>query len=164
MRALLPPILLVVVALAQIGLAHTVSLSPWFGGGFGMFSSQDAGSKRHLHVFALHAGVRRELELPAELRDEIARALTLPTPERLRALAERFGAQDDPDFGTALALELQVFGTRFDPVTLEPSGVLLRSIEAARRARSRSCLARSAAKVAWSVRWSAAAAFAIACW
>jgi hypothetical protein len=132
MRPLLPPILLVVVALAQIGLAHTVSLSPWSGGGFGMFSSQDAAGTRHLHVFALHPGVRRELELPGELRDEISRALALPTAARLRALADRLGVEDDPDFGVVEALELQVFGTRFDPVTLEPSGVLLRTIEAPR--------------------------------
>jgi hypothetical protein len=132
MRPLLPPILLVVVALAQIGLAHTVSLSPWSGGGFGMFSSQEASGTRHLHAFALHPGVRRELELPGELRDEISRALTLPTAARLRALADRLGVEDDPDFGVVEALELQVFGTRFDPVTLEPSGVLLRTIEAPR--------------------------------
>ena len=132
MRALLPPILLVVVALVQIGLAHTEYLSPWSGGGFGMFSSQDAGGNRHLHVFALYPGVRRELELPEELRDEISRALVLPTAARLRALADRVAVQNDPDFGGVEALELQVFGTRYDPVSLEPSGVLLRTLEARR--------------------------------
>jgi hypothetical protein len=76
--------------------------------------------------------VRRELELPGELRDEISRALALPTAARLTALADRLGVEDDPDFGVVGALELQVFGTRFDPVTLEPSGVLLRTIEALR--------------------------------
>ena len=119
-------------AFAQIWLAHAEYLAPWSGGGFGMFSSQDAGGNRHLHAFALHPGVRRELEPPAELRDEISRALALPTAARLRALAGRLGVQDDPDFGAVEALELQVFGTRFDPVTLEPSGVLLRTLEARR--------------------------------
>jgi hypothetical protein len=132
MRELFPPIVLVAVAFSQIWLAHTEHLSPWLGGGFGMFSSQDVGGTRHLHAFALHAGVRRELELPEGLRHEISRALALPTPERLRALADQFGVQDDPDFGVAQALELQVFATRFDPITLEPSGVLLRTIEVPR--------------------------------
>ncbi len=132
MRSLLPPIVLVTVAFAQIWLAHAEHLAPWSGGGFGMFSSQDAGGTRHLHAFALHPGVRRELELPSELRDEISRALVLPTAARLRALADSFGVQDDPDFGVVEALELQVFGTRFDPVTLEPSGVLLRTLRAPR--------------------------------
>jgi hypothetical protein len=133
MRALLSPVLLVVVvALVQIWLAHTEQLSPWSGGGFGMFSSQDAGGKRHLHVFALHPGVRRELALPEELRDEISRALALPSAARLEALADRLTVEDDADFGRVEALELQVFGTRFDPTTLEPSGVLLRGIEAPR--------------------------------
>jgi hypothetical protein len=132
MRELLPPILLVVVAFAQIGLAYTQHLSPWSGGGFGMFSTQDAAGNRHLHVFALHPGVRRELELPEAHGEEILRARALPTAARLRALAESLGFQDDPDFGVPAAVEVQVFGPRFDRVSLEPSGVLLRSVEVQR--------------------------------
>ena len=35
------PLLLVVVATAQLGLAHAYDLTPWKGGGFGMFSTID---------------------------------------------------------------------------------------------------------------------------
>ncbi len=127
-RALLPPLLLVGVACTQLWLAHAEALSPWSGGGFGMFSTQDAGSRRHLHVFAHHEGIRRELTLPRSLAEAAARASALPSRARLVALARRLDA-DDPDFGRPAALEVQVYATRFDRETLAPRGVLLRSIE-----------------------------------
>ena len=43
---LLPPLLLVVVALGQVTLAKTVGLTAWKGGGFGMFSTLDHGAYR----------------------------------------------------------------------------------------------------------------------
>lgn len=46
-----PPVaLLVVVALLQMTLAHTVGLSPWKGGGFGMFSTVDSPDYRMVIV------------------------------------------------------------------------------------------------------------------
>lgn len=47
---LLPPILLVVVASAQFGIAHTTALSQWKLGGFGMFSTSDEARTRVLRV------------------------------------------------------------------------------------------------------------------
>ena len=43
----LPIILLVSIAILQINLAHSIELSPWKGGGFGMFSVI---SKRYLAI------------------------------------------------------------------------------------------------------------------
>ena len=44
------PILLVVVAGRQVILVHTVGLSPWHGGGFGMFASIDRDERRQLRL------------------------------------------------------------------------------------------------------------------
>jgi hypothetical protein len=44
--ALLPVSLLVVVAGAQVTLATTAGLSPWKGGGFGMFATTDDAGRR----------------------------------------------------------------------------------------------------------------------
>lgn len=46
----LPPLLLVVVAVAQFGLANTTFLSPWKLGGFGMFSTTDSPGFRVLRI------------------------------------------------------------------------------------------------------------------
>jgi hypothetical protein len=124
----LPAVLLVALALHQIWLARTEQLNAWSGGGFGMFSTTDAWGRRHLHAYALWPGVRRELEVPEELRSEERHALALPDAARLRALALALGeieADADPEAGPPESIEIQVFATRFDPDTLAPSGELL---------------------------------------
>jgi hypothetical protein len=129
--ARLPPLLLAAVALQQIWLARTAELSPWLGGGFGMFASTDSAAQRHLHAWVIRPGSRRELEVPEALREELRRALALPTEARLRALAQQLAereAEEAADYeGPAEAIELQVFRTRYDPETLAPEGELLRS-------------------------------------
>jgi hypothetical protein len=124
----LPALLLVVVALHQLWLARTDALSAWSGGGFGMFSTTDGWGARHLHAYALRPGLRRELALPEELLEPVRRALASPSDARLRTLAEALAALPTPDQGPLEAIELQVFARRYDPVTLAPSGELLRGL------------------------------------
>jgi hypothetical protein len=123
----LPSLLLLVVACNQLRLACTTALSPWWGGGFGMFATTDAWGTRHVHAFAIRPGVRRELAIPSSLRREVQRALTLPSDSQLRDLAHKLAEVPTPDEGALEAIELQVWATRFAPDTLEPSGFLLRS-------------------------------------
>ncbi len=44
------PLLLILVTIRQMVLAHTVGLSPWHGGGWGMFSSVDRDERRLIQV------------------------------------------------------------------------------------------------------------------
>ena len=129
----LPALLLVAVASAQIVLARTEHLSPWSGGGFGMFSTADSPARRHLHAWALRPGMRSELDVPPELEMLARRALALPSTARLRPLAQALGRiereEGDPNEAPVEAIVLQVFGVTYDPATLAPSGELLRSIE-----------------------------------
>lgn len=129
----LPAVLLVAVAGAQIALAHTASLSPWSGGGFGMFSSTDTWARRHLHAWAIRPGLRTELDVPEELAEEERRALALPDGPQLRALAARLAAiereQGDPDAAPLEAVALQVWRVRYDAETLAPSGEMLAAVE-----------------------------------
>ena len=123
----LPALLLCVVALHQIWLAHHAQLSPWNGGGFGMFASTDVFARRHMHVWLVAPAFRQELEVPRTLEDDMRRVLALPTDARLRDFAQRLLAAY-PDVPRAEALTVTVYATRFDPRTLVPSGVPLRSL------------------------------------
>jgi hypothetical protein len=123
---MLPIALFIIVALTQIALAHRAALSPWSGGGFGMFSTLDHGSRRHFHAFILRPGLRREVVPPPALADEIRRALTLPTDARLGALAGALAKTPTPDHGPATGVQIQVWHTRFDSETLTPIGHVLR--------------------------------------
>ena len=124
----LPVALLIVVALVQIVLARSEALSPWSGGGFGMFSTLDHGSRRHLHAFVLRPGMRREVVFPNSLAEEVARALALPTEARLEDIARALALTPTPDHGPASAVQIQVWHTRFDPETLTPASRILREL------------------------------------
>lgn len=123
----LPSAVLVAVALHQIALTRTTGLSPWSGGGFGMFASADSGSARHLHVFVHRPGLRRELDPPPSLAEEVQRALTLPSDANLTRIARALAEVPTSDHGPATSVEVQVWHTRFDPPDLTSSGHILRS-------------------------------------
>jgi hypothetical protein len=125
----LPSVVLIGVACTQLWLAHAASLTPWSGGGFGMFSTADTRGNRHLHAFAIRPGIRRELAIPASFKDRIRHLLACPTDAALRALAADLADLPSPDAGPLVAIEIQVWVTRFAPAHLTPSGSLLRSLE-----------------------------------
>jgi hypothetical protein len=86
-----------------------------------MFATTDAWATRHLHVFAIRPGVRRELILSRDLKREVEQVLTLPSDSQLRTFARHLADVPTPDEGALEAIELQVWATQFDRDTLAPS-------------------------------------------
>jgi len=86
-RSLLPVSLLVVVAGAQVTLATTAGLSPWKGGGFGMFSTTDDGGRRYVRVFVSAVERSEEISISPSLEDAARRAAVLPRDAELSRLA-----------------------------------------------------------------------------
>jgi hypothetical protein len=125
----LPPALLIAVAFNQMRLVHTADLTPWCGGGFGMFSTTNSRSARHLHAYALSPGRVVELGVPAELEQRAAAALALPAESRLRALASDLAPYAESEFEPPESMRIDVFVMRWHPATLAPVGSLLRSVE-----------------------------------
>ena len=93
-----------------------------------MFSTTDAGADRHLHVFAIRPGIRRELAIPPALEERARRAATLPTAGNLRSLARSLATLPTPDEGPLKAVEIQVWSTRYRPSDLKPEARLLRHL------------------------------------
>ncbi len=125
----IPVLLLLGVAASQLWLAHRSALTPWLGGGFGMFSTLDALAARHLHVFLWTAAARMEVVVPEHRLDLVDRALALPSDSNLRELAQVFAGSGAGDLGSVERVEIQVFGRRYHPLALEPEGVLIRALE-----------------------------------
>jgi len=119
-----PALTLCAVAALQLWLAHTSHLSPWCGGGFGMFSTLDGWRVRHIHAVVLGPGWRRELVIPAPLRGAAARASALPDEHRLR----RLGAQLLARSPGADRVELRVFAPRFEPETVQPAATQIAAL------------------------------------
>ena len=86
-RALLPVALLLAVACAQVTFVRTAGLSPWKGGGFGMFSTTDDSGRRRVRVFVSASERSEEMAIPPSLDDLARRAAVLPTDGLLSRLA-----------------------------------------------------------------------------
>ena len=114
------PALLLALALNQLRLVRAEHLSPWLGGGFGMFSTLDQGSNRRIRAFALYGPYEREFRPTVELGDVERRARVHPTEGNLDRLALALldgGALPPP---LPAALRIEVWRASFDPETLAP--------------------------------------------
>ena len=131
--ARLPVALLVAVATLQVWLVASAGLTPWCGGGFGMFSTLDSRGARVLRAVALGDGFEQEVAIPAALDDASRRAAALPSDARLAAFARAlapYAGGDDDDFAGPVALRIEVYTTAFAREDLRPSARPLRAFEA----------------------------------
>jgi len=120
-RALVAPLLLVTLALAQIAGFVGFGLSPWKGGGFGMFSTNDHGSFRSVRVFEMGENGERRVDLPPELEQLQRHVREAPRQANLERLVTELRA-GTPGLGT---LRVEVWRTQFSPVDLRPERVLV---------------------------------------
>ena len=116
----IPVVLLVVVAIVQTQLVRTAQLDPWKGGGFGMFSSQQA-SFRHTHVFVTEAGDEVEVELSDELEDLEQRLRALPSESRFRELAREVAQESAGEHPQLTAVRVELWSSRFHADDLMPT-------------------------------------------
>lgn len=106
----LPSIALVLLACVQVGLVFVADLSPWKGGGFGMFSTNDHGSFRSVRVFAEEAGGERRLGVPSDRLQALFRVRELPDEAALRTFARSLA----PEASQAAAIRVEVWRAHFD--------------------------------------------------
>ena len=125
----LPVILLVTVAFFQIGLANYSYLSPWSGGGFGMFSTTDVRSARHVHIYAVTPSVRRELIPNTKHKKIVDQLLVFPADYRIKNFSEQlrdiFYIPEEGD----VKLDIQVWKKTYNPRSLEPTSEIINSME-----------------------------------
>ncbi|MEM7065679.1 MAG: hypothetical protein AAF572_21270 [Cyanobacteria bacterium P01_B01_bin.77] len=96
------PLLLTTIALRQIALVHIAGLSPWHGGGYGMFASIDRDERRVITTQLLGCEQTEEIDLqkivadtPGVLRrDTYIHVSTFPTEAQLRRVGKRLLASD----------------------------------------------------------------------
>lgn len=118
LRAVLPVLLLVLVAGHQIRLARMTQLTPWKGGGFGMFSTTDGLSHRRLRIVVRGPGRAEELLVPNGLRKLAARAAALPDATRLDRPARAIAEDQSAAGGPVESIEIDVLGTSYARKTL----------------------------------------------
>ena len=109
---------LVLIAVAQIYSVQTAGLSPWKGGGFGMFSSTQLGMTRYVRVFVSAQDRSEELAIPESLIDSADRAATLPTNSQLQSLPLKVAARERRNNRMVSELRIEVWGSEYEKVNL----------------------------------------------
>lgn len=125
-RSLLPSVVLVLVAGSQILLTKTAGLTAWKGGGFGMFSTIDDAPHRTLRVIVEAPSRSEEAEIAPSIEDDVARALALPSPHRLRRLAESVAGRERRYGRPVSRVRITVWRHEVDRDTLALTPVVLR--------------------------------------
>ncbi len=124
--AWLPCILVLAGAVNHLVLVKNRNLSPWLGGGFGMFASTDVAPARLLVVTAVNEnGKEYTVRLKGRLRQLKRRALGMPGKSQLEALAREAWKDLErkplDETGTPLAsLRVEVWKTRYEAGSLRP--------------------------------------------
>lgn len=131
-----PVAILCLVASVQIFLTRTASLTPWKGGGFGMFSTNDLGvfptsdqvewGARPIRVLISSTNGQREVTVSDKLIFRARRAAVLPSDHYLTDLARAI-ARIERDRGYQVSrVEIQVWRTDYEVESLAPRLELLR--------------------------------------
>ena len=121
--------LLLAVGVAQLVVALTADLSPWKGGGFGMFSTTDDAGRRHVRVFVAAAERSEELAIPPSLEDVATRAAVLPTDAWLGRLARGVVAREQRYRRPVETVRIEAWRINYAPDTLAASTRLIREFE-----------------------------------
>jgi hypothetical protein len=110
-----PAVLLICVATAQMTLARHALLSPWKGGGFGMFASIDGLPFRQVRVFVEAPNRSEEIALPESLEVAGAKAATWPHASALERLGRAVIAREHSRGRAADSVRVEVWRAGISP-------------------------------------------------
>ena len=127
--AALPAVLLAIVATTQIILTRVTLLSPWKGGGFGMFATLDGRPFRYARMFVRAPERSEELAVPPSLEELVAAVEILPGEAQLDRLARAVVARERRRGRPADEVRIEVWRVEFAPGSLMPRDRLLRRHE-----------------------------------
>ncbi len=122
----LPCLLLLAGASNHFILVQTENLSPWLGGGFGMFASTDVGASRLLVITATNEnGDEYTVPLKGRLKKLKYRARGLPAKSQLEVLAratwKKLEKKPIDESGSPLtSLRIEVWKTHYHATSLRP--------------------------------------------
>ena len=125
-RTILPVALLVSAACAQVILTRTSGLSPWKGGGFGMFSTTDDSGRRRVRVFVSAPDRSEEIAITPSLEDAAARAAVLPSDGQLTRLARRVIERERRHQRSVQVVRIETWRVVYAPGTLAATSHLTR--------------------------------------
>jgi hypothetical protein len=127
-RTVLPTVLLIAVAVTQVVLVRAADLSPWKGGGFGMFATTDGTAFRYVRLFADAPGRSEELDVTASLEFAAVRAQLFPSDRFMTRLGEAVGARELRQGRDVSTVRVEVWRIEFSDRPLRATERRLRTL------------------------------------
>jgi hypothetical protein len=127
-RVWLPSMLLVSIACTQIVLARAADLSPWKGGGFGMFATIDGTSTRYVRLYVRAPERSEEVAMQSSFEDAAARAQLCPSRSLMTRLANVVAARERRYGRAVTSVTVQVWRTTIEGSALRATDRLLREL------------------------------------
>ena len=124
---MVPVALLLAVAGVQATLARTAGLSPWKGGGFGMFSTTDDTGRRRVRVFVTAAERSEEIAIAPSIEDAATRAAALPGDSQLARLARQVAERERRNHRPVEEVRIETWRIDYAPRTLAATSRLMRT-------------------------------------
>lgn len=124
----IPAALLGGIAARQIALTRTDGLTPWKGGGFGMFATLDHIGHRRVRIVVDAPDRSQAIDPPPSLDTVVANAVALPTYDNLVRLARAVAADEHRAGRAATRVSVEIWRTSFDPATLQAVESRLRAL------------------------------------
>lgn len=105
-------------------------LSPWQGGGYGMFSTTDYGPSRFIKIFTLNNNIiQEEIEIPEYLSQLSKQVRSLPNSKYIKNLAIELENYLAINQHSAPIIRVEIWKTNYDSETLRPSHQKLNTID-----------------------------------
>jgi hypothetical protein len=127
-RTIIPTALLLGVAVTQMVLVRSADLSPWKGGGFGMFATTDGTAFRYVRLFVDAPGRSEELSVTGSLEFPAVRAQLFPSHGFLARLGRAAGARELRHGRDAATVRVEVWRVEFSNQPLRATERRLRSL------------------------------------
>ena len=115
--AAIPVALLLVIAGLQMYTAHTTELSPWKGGGFGMFSTVDVPTERVVELYLIVDGEEIPTAIPDAFQPHKTSLAPMPTDRRTEEMAQALAAESWIALEDHLPEPLQRFKHQAEPAS-----------------------------------------------
>ena len=112
-RVWLPAVLMTAVAVVQVVLTMTTDISPWKGGGFGLFATLDGKLERHVRILVEAPGRSEELEITPSQKILAERARLFPSDSMLLSLAKAVSQHETESGRPVNTVTLEVRRTEF---------------------------------------------------
>lgn len=126
----LPIFIFVLIVVHHFYWVDQAHLSPWLGGGYGMFSTTDYGPTRYVKAYGLRDNIiQEEIEVPQQFAMQARATRGLPSDNNILKLALSIENYLDSNQHNFPVIRVEIWTSQYDKDTLHPTYLKLKALD-----------------------------------